>query len=271
MAELSVKKKFFDRLAVRMSFHFSDSDMTNIIGDYEDNFYDDSEKGMSEGEICAARGTPADIVGNLLAEYRGFAARAVLLLRTTKFWTVILMAAQIIVGLCLLRGCNENGQTYTYCALGINLAYFIVAAFIARKSAPERPRLEKGNIALAVIAAVILLSEAFVLPVLKFPSTGIYCEYIECFLIAILLCVNIYRVVRGYTVAGLHQYSLSTIFHASGIIMVLFCLINQSGLFYDDINIADMHRISSGIIVYAETVLLGIILHLIGSRRGGKQ
>lgn len=267
MAELSVRKKFFDRLALRLSFHFNDQDMANILADYEGKFFEDSEKGISDRDICAASGTPADIVGNLLYERKGFAARAALLFRTTKFWTVILIMAQLIVELCLLRACNANAQTYTYCVLGINLAGFIAAVLIARKSAPERLRFGKGNIALVVAAAIILLVEAFVIPNIKFPHSSIYFRNAEYLLVLILACVSIYTVTRGNTVSGSHRYALSTVFHASGIIMVLLCLINQSGIFYGDAWISRMHLLGSGIVVYAETLILGTLLHFISAHR----
>lgn len=250
------KENFMSELKFYLSFHFNEDENTSIIKDYDEWFENESSQGKNEEEICAALEEPRKIVKNLLSESRSDSNRISILLHNTVIQVFSLIIIQFLIGLLLLKICNQNSLNFVYFALGINFLYFAIGSFIIKKS-NRKTNYKKSVRSISYLAVLILLFELN-LPNLNYTGSGKVCVLLLGIFSIILFAVNLYFAMQNIIHDKPHAF-LST-FHISGIITLIFFVINQLHMLYNDMS-SYHYMIYESICIYFEIIILYMIFY----------
>lgn len=245
-------------LSFYLSFHFNEDENASIIKDYDDWFENEASQGKNEAEICAALEEPKKIVKNLLSESGSDSNQISILLHNTVIQILSLIILHFLIGLSLLRFCNQNAIDFVYFAFGMNFVYFIAGGLLIKKS-NQRAKYNKSVQFIFYLAISILLFE-LILPKLNNPASGKVCVLVLGTFSLILFWMNLYFAMRN--IIHDKQLTFLSTFHISGIITLIFFVINQLHMLYDDI--AQYHDlIYKSICIYFEIIILCIIFYKI--------
>ena len=235
MLKRTEKERFIERLRFYLSFHFSDAENASIVKDYEEWFENETLQGKSEKEVCDALGKPQKIVRNLLDESGSDSKRATIIFHNKMLQYLLFMMTYMFAGILLLDICNRNSLNFLYVAFGMNFLYFLVGSMLTGTSVLSTARQHyKGNVFILGMALLIIGFEMFLLRgnVLLY-SGKVYATG------AGILTVLLFGISLYIAVSKMLQDKVCTfitIFHISGVIMLLFFLINQLHMLYGDIS-----------------------------------
>lgn len=262
MKRIVSKKKFMEKLKFYLTFDFDDEECANILGDYEEWFYNEGLRGKNEEEICAALKPPKTIVRNMRMETNySFLHRMHTLFQNRTLQALGGLTVFFCFSIALLKTCNERSWSYLYAALGMMFFYFIVGMILTKKDMPYRKEAGNSNLygsnLFALCAFIVMIAvEMFLLPKMDHADTGKRCFMAASLLILGLLGINVYLVVKKMIVSG--ELVFLTTLHISGMISLLFFAMNQSHFMYDDV--MEYSRLVYGSIgIYIETILLCLI------------
>lgn len=262
MRRIVSKKKFMERLKFYLTFDFDEEECANILGDYEEWFYNEGLQGKNEEEICAALKPPKTIVRNMRMETDySFLHRMRTLFQNRTLQALGVLAVFFCFSIALLEICNKRSWSYLYAAWGMMFFYFIVGMILTKKDAPYRKETGNRNLygsnLFALCAVIVMIAaEMFLLPKMEYADTGKRCFMAASLLILGLLMINLYLVVKKMMVSG--ELVFCTTLHISGVISILLFFMNQSHFMYDDV--MEYSRLVYGSIgIYIETILLCLI------------
>lgn len=160
----------------------------------------------------------------------------------------------------MLKICNENSLNYLYFAMGINIFYFMIGSMIVKKSCCPKLYNYGSNLSISVLAVLIILFEILFLPGLSYSNSGKICVLFASAVTLILFVINLYFAIKKFIYNK--EYMFISIFHISGIITLLFFLINQLHMLYNDMSEC-MNLIYGSIGIYVELVVLCLIFYKI--------
>lgn len=260
MAKIISKQDFFEKLRFYLSFHFNDDENASILNDYGEWIENETLQGKSEEEICATLDEPKKIVKNLLAESCNNPSPISMLFNNAMIQVLLLIIAHLFTGILLLNICNENLLNYLYFAIGINFLYFLIGSIIIKKSGCPKLNNFGSDLSICGLAVLIILFEVFLLPKLTYSNIGKICVILASVFSVIFFVINLYFVIKKFIYNK--QYMFLRIFHISGIITLLFFLINQLHMLYTDVS-EYMNLIYGSICIYMELVVLFLFFYKI--------
>lgn len=259
MFKITSKADFIEKLSFHLSFYFNDAECSNLISDYEEWFENETLEGKSEAEICAALDAPKKIVKKLLSEsntkpYQTF-------FHNSMLKVLLLMIMHLIAGLYFLKICNTNPIKFFPFIICINFIYFFIGTLLIKNCRPESFHSQeyfKSNLVIFGLFLLMILSEAYILPKMTSPNSGMICANVISIISLTLFFLNIYITVKKFAKDKL--YGFLTIFHISGITTVLFYLMNQLHMLYDNQSFFK-HLVLGSACIYAEIIILCAILY----------
>lgn len=257
MSKKISKNRFIESLSFYLSFHFSHNEIAGILNDYEEWFNNESSLGKSEEEICAALEKPQTIVRNLITESLSTSSKLYILFHNTIMQAAFLIIVHFFACFLLSEVCSGNTLNYLFLAFGINFIYYLIGALI--KTGTYRVDNRNINLSLSAFLLVLILFEILVLP--HFSSDGgRICAAVLTLASLMLLLMNLFVCCRNVLHNG--EFTFMTVFHFSGIITILFFVINQLHALYDSMTEYSF-MIYGSISLYAEIVVLSLIYYMI--------
>lgn len=260
MAKMISKQDFIEKLRFYLSFRFSDDENASILNDYEEWFENETSQGKSEEEICAALEEPKKIVRNLLTESCNNSTPISMFFHNTMIQVLLLMILHLLIGISLLKFCNENSLNYLYFAMGINFLYFIIGSIIIKKSCCPMSHNYGSDLSIFGFVVLVILFEVLLLPRLANSDSGKICVLLASAFSLVFFLINFYFVIKKFIYSK--EYMFLSIFHISGVITLLFFLINQSHMLYNDLS-GCINLIFGSICMYVELVVLCLIFYKI--------
>ncbi len=251
------KNSFIEKLSFYLSFHFNHDESTGILNDYEEWFNNESSLGKSEEEICAALEKPQIIVRNLLTESPSTSSKLYILFHNTMIQAVLLIVVHYFASFLLAEICSVSSLNYLFLAFGINFIYYLIGSLI--KTGTYRVDNRKLNFSLSAFMLVLVLFEILILP--HFNSEGgRICVAVLTLASLLLLLINVFVSCRNVLHNG--EFTFMTMLHFSGIITILFFVINQLHALYDSMTEYSF-LIYGSISLYAEIAVLSLIYYMI--------
>lgn len=260
MSKIISKQNFIEKLRFYLSFRFSDDENASILNDYEEWFENETSQGKSEEEICATLDEPKKIVRNLLSESCNDATPISLLFNNTMIQVFLLMIMHLFIGILLLKICNENSLNYLYFAMGINFLYFIIGSIMIKKSCCPMSHNYGSDLSMFSFVVLVILFEALLLPRLAYSDSGKICVLLASAFSLVFFSINLYFVIKKFIYNK--EYMFLSIFHISGIITLLFFLINQLHMLYNDMSEL-INLVCGSLCMYVEIVVLCLIFYKI--------
>lgn len=249
------RETYLKKLMFLMSFHFSDEESRNILGDYEEWFFNETLQGKTEEEICLSLGSPQKVVANLLTE-SGKTPRQIYLLQNTIIQCLLLMCTHCLLSILLLKSFDRTSTSYLYSGLVMLLIYFVAGSFVSKKSRSSQEHgykhiFYKIHLILFGFTAVIIGAQAFIFTQIHFINAGIVCFYLLSIIIAIIFLTNVCIV--GNLFQDKQMCILITL-HMLGILTILFYTINQLHM------LQCSNEVYGSLGIYIETVILCLVL-----------
>lgn len=255
------KNSFIEKLSFYLSFHFNHDESAGILNDYEEWFNNESSLGKSEEEICAALEKPQIIVRNLLTESPSTSSKLYILFHNTMIQAVLLIVVHYFASFLLSEICSVSSLNYLFLAFGINFIYYLIGSLIKTGTYRVDNCMDnrKLNFSLSAFMLVLILFEILILP--HFNSDGgRICVAVLTLVSLILLLMNLFVCCRNVLHNG--EFTLITMLHFSGIITILFFVINQLHALYDSMTEYSF-LICGNISLYAEIAVLSLIYYMI--------
>lgn len=254
MLKRTEKECFMKRLRFYLSFHFSDAESASILKDYEEWFENEILRGKSEKEVCDALKKPQKIVKNLLDESGSDSKRVTIIFHNKMLQLLLFMMIYMLAGILLLGICNRNSLNFLYVAFGMNFLYFLIGSVLTGNSVLSSGRQRyKGNVFILGMAVLIIGFEMLFLRGNVLLLSG------KVYVIgAGILSVLFFGISLYIAVSKMLQdrfYTFITTFQISGVIMLLFFLINQLHMLYGDVS-EYTGFIYGSICIYVETMVL---------------
>ncbi len=255
MAKCVSRENFIEKLSFYLSFHFNEDENTSITKDYDDWFENEASQGKNEAEICAALEEPQKIVKNLLSESGSNSNQISILLHNTVIQVFLLIIMQFLISLSLLRFCNQNSINFVDFALSINFLYFVAGSVIIKKS-NQKTKYNKSIRSIFYLAVLILLFE-LMLPRISNTGSGKVCVLVLGTFSLILFLMNLYFAMRN--IIHDKQLTFLSTFHISGIITLIFFVINQLHMLYN--GMSEYHYlIYESVCIYFEIIILHVVI-----------
>lgn len=250
------RETYLNKLMFFMSFHFSDEESRNILGDYEEWFFNETLQGKTEDEICLSLGSPQKVVANLLTESGKSPGQMYLLLQNTIIQCLLLMCTHCLLSILLLKSFDRTSTSYLYPGLVLLLVYFAAGSFAGKKSRSCQEHgykhiFYKIHLILFGFTAVIILAQAFIFTQTHSINAGIVCCYLMSIIIAIIFLTNICIVKNLFQD---RQMCILITLHMLGILTILFYTINQLHM------LQCSNEVYGSLVIYIETVILCLIL-----------
>lgn len=259
MSKIISKQNFIEKLRFYLSFRFSDDENASILNDYEEWFENETSQGKSEEEICAALDEPKKIVRKLLIESYNSTPIS-MFFNNAMIQVLLLMTMHLFIGILLLKICNENSLNYLYFAMGINFLYFIIGSIIIKKTGCPKSHNYGSDLSIFSFVVLVILFEALLLPRLAYSDSGKICVLLASAFSLVFFLINFYFVIKKFIYNK--EYMFLSIFHISGIITLLFFLINQLHMLYKDMSEL-INLVCGSLCMYVEIVLLCLIFYKI--------
>lgn len=259
MSKIISKKNFIEKLSFYLSFYFDDYECVSILQDYEEWFDNEALQGKDEMQICSGLENPMKIARNLAVESGNNIGQKILFLRNTMLQTLCLVVMHFLISILVLKYCNRNGFDFFYIAICINFLIFFMGMFIVKRTVQSKVWNPRSNLLITGAFLMIILSEVLLLHRFNYSHIGKVYMIVLAILICIFVCLNIHIIMKKYIINK--RLGFTTIFHVSGVITILFFLINQIHMFYGDITTYSYQVIIRSIYLYIQTAILYVILY----------
>lgn len=257
-----MKEKFLEKLTLYLSFYFDNTEVTNIINDYEEWFKNESLQGKSEQEICLTLQSPRKVFHNLISENYDKTTRITQLFCNVITQTVVCIIVLYSMSCLLLRFCNHNSFNYFPFALCVIFLCYIGENIIIKK-ADFKLNIDSrifyiANLLASGLTIMIILLEIFLLPKINYVNCGKIYTFVLSVLSLFIFLVSLFIMIKK--MFQNREFVLFTILHLFGIVSLLFFGINQAHMLYD---ISEYSTLIYGSIgIYIATVILCLVFYI---------
>ncbi|MBQ3515010.1 MAG: DUF1700 domain-containing protein [Lachnospiraceae bacterium] len=250
------KQRFFNELSFGLAFHYNDVEVANILNDYEEWFANETLQGKSEEEICLNLEPVNKIIKNLLLENKSNSSKIYIFIHNVTIQILLLNIMFFLSEIVLLKICIENPVNYLCFLVVINFIYFLLGMKTISKKYNTYMLKDKNvkieNIIILGSVIMVLAFQIFIMPKCKYIYIGKICAMLSVVALILLFLVNIYFSI--YKMARDKQGTFITMLHTSGVVSLLFFMMNQLHLLYDVSEYISFILGSVGI--YIETMIL---------------